>query len=317
MLEVKLKKLISSGYLVKLDYPLSDLTTFKIGSQAQAAGYLAVSSFNQVVKILKVVTEEDIPYKIIAGGSNLVLADKLLPYLFIHWQSIEGIEVDGNRIFCSAGVSLKDLVAESLEVGLGGLETLSGIPGSVGGAVVGNAGAYGQSISDHLTAVTFFDGYQLLRLEKKECNFSYRHSLFKKNQGVVLAAEFQLTPVDKNKLQEISREIIVKREAKYPPGLLCPGSFYKNWPVADLPKEFQLPADKIIVGKLPAGWVLEEVGAKGLTVGGVKVADYHGNLIINKGQGTFADVKALDKELRQRVKKRFGLELEPEIRYIE
>ena len=227
-----------------------------------------------------------------------------------------------------AGTGLAAVISASLQRGWAGLETLSGIPGTVGGAVVGNAGAYGHAISECVDEVEIFDPrtvsnvpHQMLNirwLDKADCQFTYRDSIFKYKNYLILRVKLQFQAGDRVTLEQKSAEIIKIREKKYQPGLACPGSFFKNVLVSDVSAEGlnKIDQTKIIEHKIPAGYLLEQVGAKGLKTAHLEVADFHGNLIINRGGATAAEVKQLAKELRQKVQKRFGIMLEEEVRYL-
>lgn len=287
---------------------ITPYTTFGIGGEARA-----ISVIQKPVELIEAVSaarKNHIPYQLIAGGSNVVFPDKFYRGLIIVFRNLTGkLKIEENIIECDASLPLAKLISGALKNGLAGIETLSGIPGTVGGAVVGNAGAYGQSISDKLVAVEVWDpskgraGGKTKWIEKKACKFKYRDSLFKHKNLIVLRARFELEKGDGRALAKKSREIIKVRNKKYAPGLKCPGSFFKNIVKRD-------------GSKLPAGKLLEEVGAKGMRQGGIFVADFHGNLLINDGTGTFADVKKLANKLKQKVFKKFGITLEEEVRYM-
>lgn len=221
------------------------------------------------------------------------------------------------ELIVEAGMGLSDVINLSIVRGLEGLEALSGIPGTIGGAVVGNAGAYGHSISEVVEGIEIWDGKIKRWLNRNECQFEYRESIFKKKPFIVLRVFLKFESGNKGELQKTSKEIIIKREAKYHPGIKCPGSFFKNVLVADISKKSLelIDQDVVIEGKIPAGYLLAEVGAKGMRVGGIEIAAYHGNLFINKGKGTAKDVKELAAILKKKVDDRFGIMLEEEIRY--
>ncbi len=216
-----------------------------------------------------------------------------------------------------AGVDLAEVISYSITQGWKGLENLSGIPGTIGGAIVGNAGAYGHAMVEVVEKVEVLDGENRLWMDNRECNFSYRESLFKHKPYLILKAVLKLEQGNREELERISKEIIKKREVKYHPGIRCPGSFFKNIIASDLNEEQlgKIDKTKIVYGKVPAGYLLEEVGAKGMKIGGIEIASYHGNLFINRGKGTAADVKKLAAILKEKVRERFGIELEEEIRY--
>ncbi|MEK7076615.1 MAG: UDP-N-acetylmuramate dehydrogenase, partial [Patescibacteria group bacterium] len=232
-----------------------------------------------------------------------------------------------------AGVPLAEVITFAISKGLQGLETLSGIPGTIGGAVFGNAGAYGHSMMEVVERVEVLDvsrmstnsGTNITNVRKwlmnRQCGFGYRESILKKKNWIILRVVLELRPPagggDREVLKKKSREIIATREKKYKPGIRCPGSFFKNVLVKDVSKKSLALVDslKIIDGKIPAGWLLEQVEAKGMREGGIYIADFHGNLFVNDGKGKARDVKALARKLKKKVFDRFGIMLEEEVRY--
>jgi UDP-N-acetylmuramate dehydrogenase len=189
----------------------------------------------------------------------------------------------------------------------------------VGAAIYGNAGAYGQSIAERIEWVRFADGAEVRQFGRAECGFRYRESIFKQNKSwQILSAGLRLEVGEAAVLQAKSASIRATRDAKFPPTMQCAGSIFKNLLLRELPVAVaaQVPANVIREGKIPAGWFLEEVGAKGLAVGAMRVADYHANLVYNTGGGTAADLVALLSELKRRVFDRFGLEIEEEVQFL-
>lgn len=295
--------------------PLAQYTTFGIGGTAQY--FVDVKNKTELLNALEDAKKQRLPYWILAGGSNVVCVDGEVPGLCIRIAE-GGVEVEGQQIVADAGATLAALVDAAIDRGLEGLEALSGIPGTVGGALVGNAGAYGQTISGPLVRVEIFDGSEVRWLKKEECGFEYRDSFFKLKPWIVLRAEFALKPGSSAALREKSKEIILLREKKYPPGIKCPGSFFKNFLVDKFSPETRalVPENRDFYGKVPAWFFLNEVGARGMREGGLRVADIHGNLIVNEGGATYRDVITLATELKKRVKERFGVDLEEEVRYV-
>lgn len=301
---------------IRKNVPLAPLSTFKIGGRVEY--FCEIQKVEELFAALDFAKRKRIPYKILAGGSNVVFPDKKLKGLLIKIKIKDGgIIREKNRLKVGAAVPLAEVVETSIRSGLKGLETLSGIPGTLGGAIVGNAGAYGHSISEAVVKVQVWDGKKFRWLSRKDCQFGYRESVFKKKPYIVICAVLGFKKGSPKTLKKISKDIIKLRLKKYKPGLRCPGSFFKNVLVKDVSKRTlsKIDRSKIIEGKIPAGYLLEAVGAKGMKIGGIKIADFHGNLFINNGNGKASDVKKLARILKNRVKKRFGIELEEEIRY--
>ena len=293
---------------------LAVYSTFSIGGKAKSIYH--AENRQELIGILDFLHKKRSRFGIFAGGSNIIFPDQGIGYPLIQIKS--GVIVrKKTAVIADAGVRLSDLVDFYLNKNLAGLEKFSGIPGSVGGAVVGNAGAYGESIGDYIIKVEVWQNGQVRFLTRQECRFSYRHSIFKEKPFIVLRVELKAVSAEGMKLKKISAEIIRLREVKYKPGLKSPGSFFKNIPVDNVSKSLLSKIDSKYIkgGKIPAGYLLESVGAKGVRAGGIKVADYHGNLFINDGKGTASDVKKLAKILKERVKRKYGITLGEEVRY--
>ncbi|MFH0712416.1 MAG: UDP-N-acetylmuramate dehydrogenase [Candidatus Jorgensenbacteria bacterium] len=300
--------------VIRKNVPLAPLSTFRIGGRVER--FCEIRRPEELSEAVRFARTKKIPYRILGGGSNVVFPDGKLKGLLIK-ISVGGIKRGKNRITAGAAVPLTDVIKTSVRAGLKGLETLSGIPGTVGGAVVGNAGAYGHSISEVVDKVRVWDGRKIRELRKKDCRFGYRESVLKHKPYIVLGATLRFRKGDAKKLQKTSGEIIKTRERKYKPGIRCPGSFFKNVLAKNVSKKAlsKIDKSKIIEGKIPAGYLLEAVGAKGIRVGGIRIADFHGNLFVNNGRGKARDVKKLSRILKDRVKRKFGICLEEEVRY--
>jgi len=255
-------------------------------------------------------------WNVIGGGSNIVCAEHVKG-LTIH---LSGgiIKQKGNVFSVDAGVSLASLISKTTKKGYEGLETLSGIPGTVGGAIVGNAGAYGTSIQKTLSRVFVITESGMRWMENKDCGFGYRESNFKTAKMVVFRAEFILEKGDKKELIKKSKTIIETRNKKYVPGIRCPGSYFKNIHISKIPKQAYKKIDqsKIIDSKLPTGYILELISAKGIKKGGMVVPEFHANCIVNKKNGTAKDAKTIAHILKKRVFKTFGIIIEEEVRYL-
>lgn len=297
------------------NYLLSNITTLGIGGPATK--FVSVKTEAELIEALDFAKENHLEFLVIGGGSNLLVSDEGVNKLIIK-NEIINIEQEENILVVKSGTILQDLVNYSIENGLSGLQKMTGIPGTVGGAIYGNAGAYGQTISDHLIEVVAYDGEKTVTLLKDACELNYRDSGFKRNHYIILEVKFQLEKADPKQLEQEAKEILEKRLVKYPTGIKCPGSFFKNIIASTLPKEIldKIPPEKIVYGKLPAGTLLEEVGAKGDGLDGIYIADYHANLFINKGGGSADAFYKLAKKYAQLVKEKFGIILEPEVQLI-
>jgi UDP-N-acetylmuramate dehydrogenase len=230
------------------------------------------------------------------------------------------LEVAGTEIRVESGAVLQDLVDLSIDRGLRGLETMTGIPGWVGGAVYGNAGAFGHSIEERIDWVRFYDGSAFREIGRGDCGFRYRESIFKQHKDwIITSLALKLESAETSQLRATSDAILKIRNEKYPPALRCAGSIFKNLILAELPERIraQVPERVIREGKVPSAYFLEQVGAKGMADGAIRVADYHANLIYNADHGTARQVRDTIGTLKRRVLESYGLDLEEEVQYIE
>jgi UDP-N-acetylmuramate dehydrogenase len=295
---------------------LSDRTRFGIGGPAEV--YVEAASEPAFSTALRIARSSGASYTVIGAGTNLIVSDQGFDGMVLRFTAHQ-ISSDGTILRAEAGAELQALVDYSIERGLRGLETMTGIPGSVGAAVYGNAGAYGHSIDERVERVWFLDGDSIRSFTAAECRFRYRESVFKEHKDwIILGVELRMTQAPAAELRQTADDILKVRLAKYPASMRCAGSIFKNLILAELPEHVrrQIPERVIREGKAPSAYFLEEVGAKGMHSGGVRVADYHANLIYNEGGGTARELRALIDELKARVRSRFGLELEEEVQYV-
>ncbi len=296
--------------------PLSRYTRFGIGGPAEV--YVEARDEHSFIQALDLAKSSGVPYTVIGEGTNLIVSDAGFAGLVLRYTG-GGIETDGAVVSVQAGAGLQKAVDHCIACGLRGLETMTGIPGSVGAAIYGNAGAYGHSIDERVRTVRFFDGSAIRVFDNSQCRFRYRESIFKQRKDwIVFSAELAMDATDPAALRKTADEIFQIRLAKYPAGMKCAGSIFKNLLLAELADSVrgQVPERVVREGKVPSAYFLEQVGAKGLQNGGIRVADYHANLIYNFGDGTALQLCEIVTCLKSRVRDRFGLELEEEVQYI-
>lgn len=304
------------GVEVREEVPLKNVTRFAVGGPARLL--VDASTETALAAVLDAVREARWPWALIGGGTNLVADDAGFPGVVLRYTA-NRIHVTGSEITVDAGAVLQDLVDASIAHGLRGLETMTGIPGWVGGAVYGNAGAYGHSIQELVECVRSFDGRTFSETDKANCRFHYRESVFKQHkEWIVTSATLRFSAADAAGLRATADGILKIRNEKYPPSMRCAGSIFKNLILAELPEAVraQVPAQVIREGKVPSAWFLEQVGAKGMADGGIHVADYHANLIYNAAGGTARQVREVIGTLQRRVLECYGLTLEEEVQYL-
>ncbi|MBZ5608673.1 MAG: UDP-N-acetylmuramate dehydrogenase [Acidobacteriia bacterium] len=295
---------------------LSRHTRFGIGGPAEV--YLESADEPSFIQALSLARASGSDCAVIGEGTNLIVSDSGFAGIVLRFTAA-GIQNQAGSVDVQAGASLQALVDYSIDRGLRGLETMTGIPGSVGAAVYGNAGAYGHSIDERVREVRFFDGAALRVFSNAECRFHYRESVFKQHKNwIIFSARLELDSAPAVELRQTAGEILKIRLAKYPPDMKCAGSIFKNLLVAELPQSVrrQVPERVIREGKVASAYFLEQVGAKGMRNGGIQVAEYHANLIYNAGHGTARELCQIIGDLKSRVRDRFGLELEEEVQYV-
>lgn len=301
--------------------PLAQLTTFKIGGPAEY--FYESSTLDELKEAISLAQQMKKPIFILGGGSNLLVSDSGFKGVVIKLKSLSEIEVkntgDGFVLSVDAGTPLSKLVSKAIEIGGEGLEWAAGIPGTVGGAICGNSGAYGESMSQCVLKVKALDpkNFEIKEFSPEECQFDYRDSVFKKNGFIILSAEIFLKKGDKNLVQQKVIEYSKERAVKTP-SQPSAGCVFKNIPFSKVSDEqlAKIPPAKIKGGKIPVGYLIEECGLKGYQIGGAQISSQHANFFVNLGNATAKDVYELIKLAKQKVLEKFGIKLEEEIRYL-
>lgn len=285
---------------VERDVPMSRHTSFRIGGPARRMAF--PESREQLVILLGLAEECGIRPFLLGRGTNLLVSDRGLDTLVIKTaERMTSIRrLDDVTLEADVGVLLSRLAVYAQQAGLAGLEFAHGIPGSLGGAVCMNAGAYGGEMKQVLrSAAVLFPEEGIRTLSCEELNLSYRHSLLTEHpEAVVLYAEFELTPGNPEAIRAAMRELMAKRKASQP----------LEWPSAG--STFKRPEGHF------AGTLIDQCGLKGLTVGGAQVSEKHAGFLINRGGATFADMAELIRQVQQRVLEETGVTLEPEVKIV-
>lgn len=302
----------SASFRPANNVPAREITTIQTGGNCRwLADIRSTADLNAALQLAR---REQLPLLYVGEGSNVLFEDEDYPGMVLR-NRITGVRRCESRLVAGAGESLGLVIRRANAYHLEGLERLYGIPGTVAGAIVGNAGAYGQEIGERVIQVRVWDREKVYTLSADEFRFSYRYSSFKEwRELFLLECTLQLEP-SRQPLQEISDEILSKRITRYPPGLKCPGSFFKNVPVGDIPVEALrlIPEEFIQFGKVPAGVLLDAAGARGAVRGEAQIAPYHANLFINRGNAGSQDILELARVYQEKVWERFRIRLEPEI----
>ncbi len=278
---------------------MTAITSFHIGGPADVL--IDIPSAEAAFEVLRCCQQEGIPTLLLGNGSNLLAGDKGFRGAVLRLRGGAPRLLDDGILFCGAGASLTQLCLFARDNGLTGLEFAYGIPGSVGGAVYMNAGAYGGEMADVLLSadVIPLDGSHPVTLTKEELKPGYRHSvLMNEMPGIITGATFRLQSGNKDAITARMKELMGKRQEKQPLEYPSAGSFFKR------PEGYF------------AGALIEQAGLKGYTVGGAQISEKHAGFVINRGNATAADVLALCHQVQEIILKKNGVKLEPEVRFV-
>ena len=283
---------------VLVDEPMKRHSTFRIGGPADF--FLLPSTVDEVRGILEICREEELPYFILGNGSNLLVSDKGYRGVIIQlYRNFSNISVEGNEICASSGALLSQIAAAARNASLTGFEFAGGIPGTLGGAVFMNAGAYGGELKDVLKeAVVMTEQGEILTLPVEKLDMGYRTSRIKKAGYLVLEARLVLEQGDMDKIRDITKDLTEKRVSKQPLEYPSAGSTFKR-------------PEGYFAGKL-----IMDAGLRGYQVGDAQVSEKHCGFVINKGNATAADVLTLIENVREKVQEQFGVTLEPEVKFL-
>lgn len=296
MLE-KLQTLLGKEKVLEKE-PMSSHTTFRIGGPADY--FVMPSDAGELADILKICREENVPYFILGNGSNLLVGDKGYRGVVIQlYKNFDEIRIDGTMVTAKAGAMLIRVAKEAGKAGLTGLEFASGIPGTIGGAMVMNAGAYGGEMKDVVSSVAVLtrEG-EVKTLTGEEMNFRYRGSVIEDQGYIVLEAVLKLSKGEPEKIQARMEELSLQRKTKQPIEYPSAGSTFKR------PQGYF------------AGKLIMDSGLRGFQVGGAQVSEKHCGFVINTGGATASDVMQLISAVSDRVEEQFGVALEPEVKRI-
>ena len=282
---------------LKLDAPMKEYVHFRVGGPADIL--VIPNNKEQVIKTIEVCRKNNIPFYVVGNGSNLLVKDGGIRGVVIKLGNVKNINVTDNKVEAECGAMLKDVSNSALENSLTGFEFACGIPGTVGGAVFMNAGAYNGEISNVIESADVIDTEgNVLTLLHEELELGYRSSIVMKKGYIVLSATFSLEKGDGANIKERVDDLTFKRESKQPLEYPSAGSTFKR-------------PEGYFAGKL-----IEDAGLKGFTLGGAAVSKKHSGFVINKGGATAKDILDLIHHIQAEVKKQFGVELHPEVRII-
>lgn len=294
VLEIIKRINITSPVLVRED--MKKHTTFKTGGEAEV--FIKAHNIDDIKKVTNICKEKSIPLFILGGGANILVSDKGIPGVTLFLGELADYTISNSEIVAQAGISVNTMCEAALDHKLSGLEYIYGMPGSLGGALWMNARCYGEEISDSFLWGEYINSSgEIIRIEKDPQDWDYKKSPFQIKDIVILRAAFKLKESEpdsiKEKMMANFKDRRDKGHFKYP----CAGSVFKN------NRDFGAPSGKII----------EDCGIKGLTKGGAQISEFHGNIIVNRDNATSSDINYLIETCIDKVKEKFGFQLEPEV----
>lgn len=282
---------------VLIHEPMYKHITFRVGGEAEY--FVEPDSVEGICRVMKVLAvEKEVPYFVMGNGSNLLVTDEGYRGVIVKVGSkLSGVKINGKTLIVEAGAMLTKIAKLVCEKGLAGMERISGIPGTIGGAVTMNAGAYGAEIKDIIVSATVLDisSGQIITLNKEELKFSYRHSAIMEHDYIVLEAVFELAYGDKEEIIAVMSDCTAQRKSKQPLEYGSAGSTFKR-------------PEGYFAGKL-----IQDAGLRGFKIGGAEVSEKHCGFIINRGNATATDVLLVIEHVQKRVLEEFGVKLETEV----
>jgi len=316
-MEKELKKIFADR--LKTNEPLSVHSTFRVGGPAK--WFAEAATANEVVRAAELCHENNIDFKVIGGGTNLLASDAGYDGLVIKMAN-RAYEIQGNKIFAEAGALTVAVARAAADADLTGFEWAVTVPGTIGGAVYGNAGCFGGEMKDVVEQVRIIKDGQVVELPNKDLEFGYRNSILKGTNNIVLDTTLSLEPGIEEEIKTRMNEFMEKRQISQPLGASCAGCTFKNFEFSNeseieiLKRSTKIPTEMIEDKVISAGWLIDQVGMKGEAVGGASVSTDHGNFIVNDGTATADQIIQLISKIKMRVRDELGIQLQEEIQYI-
>lgn len=316
-----LEKLKQLNIVARQNEPLKNHTTFQIGGPAK--WYLEAENPHDLIEVLKVLKSASVEYLLLGGGSNLLVSDKGYNGAVIRLKPRE-LAINGCEVVVDSGYSLAGLIMKTLDASLVGLEFEAGVPGTVGGAIKGNAGTYGEAMDKVVKTVDFVnDDLQLQTFNNADCRYIYRYSIFKDHDSwIIVSSKLELQKGDIASARTLVDQRIEQRKKTQPYGYPSAGCIFKNliysqeyvdkfshlgWEVPEKFKAF---------GKIPVSWLVEQMDLKGKTIGRAQISEKHANYIINLGGAKAEEVVQLISIIKQQARDKTGIQLQEEVRYL-
>lgn len=307
------------GERFKANEPMSKHTNFRIGGPARF--YVEIKSVEELGRAIAIAEDANLPFFVLGGGSNTLVSDEGINGLVLQ-MAMRDVKIDGTTVTVGAGAISAGLARQTAEAGLAGLEWAISLPGTIGGAVRGNAGCFGGEMKDVVKSVRVWRAGQLIDLSASELNFGYRDSAIKHSKDIIVEATFVLTPGNPEELKAKLTETLGKRKMSQPLYAGSAGCMFKNYEIKNdeeldrLKEELMLPPAMIDKRQVSCGWLIDRMDLKGQQIGGAQISPEHGNFIINSGAATASDVLQIISLVKTAARERYGLQLHEEVQLL-
>ncbi len=305
--------------IFKENEPMSRHTNFRIGGSAR--WFVEVKNVDELKEALAFAAGKLLPVFVFGGGSNTLVADNGFEGVVIQ-MAMRTIEIKGNHVRAQAGVLSSALARATAKAGLKGLTWAISLPGTIGGAVRGNAGCFGGEMKDFLVEAELFRDGQVVTISKADLQFGYRESFIKHSNDIVLSASFELEPGDAKELEQDLENKLVARKSSQPLDAGSAGCLFKNYEIQSdeelqrLTEKLDIPLEMIHTRRLSAGWIIDQLDLKGKQIGGAKISEKHGNFVVNTGSATADGVMQLAAFVKTRARNEFGIQLKEEVQFL-
>jgi UDP-N-acetylmuramate dehydrogenase len=307
------------GDRFKENEPMSKHTNFRIGGPAKY--FVEVKSAEELQHVLSIADSNSFRTCILGGGSNMLVSDQGFDGVMIKIAMRE-MSIDKNRVHADSGVPMILLARKVGEAGLAGLEWAITLPGTVGGAVRGNAGCYGGETKDYLVEAVVLSEEKVVTRSNEELRFGYRESLIKHSSDIVLSATFELPLGDPEMIKQLMDSNLLKRKAAQPTDAGSAGCMFKNFDISSdeeleqIKTRLELTPEMIASRRISVGWLIDQLDLKGFGIGGAKVSEKHGNFLVNSGNATADEIVQLIAFIKTRARDTYGIILQEEVQYV-
>ncbi len=316
----KLKQQFGSQF--RLDEPLAKHVNFRIGGPAKY--FVEARQTSELIEATRLANDLALPYFVLGGGSNTLVSDNGYQGLVIKAAN-RNLRIEGDLVIAEAGVISATVARTTASQGLRGFEWAISLPGTIGGAVRGNAGCFGGEVKDTLESVQLWQADRVVEIKQSDLHYAYRHSALKeagREHDVVLEARFRLVPGDRNQALALIDQHLAGRKSSQPLGSSSAGCMFKNFEyqslsdISKLTAKFEVPTAMQTQRRLGAGWLIDQLGLKGTRLGDAQIAQQHGNFLLNLGQATAVDIVGLISLVKTRARDELGIQLQEEVQYL-